>query len=90
MSEHETEASMKFPCDFAIKAMGPTSDDFDSIVVAIIRQYVDDIKEGAVTTKQSSGGKFTSVTVDFHVENRAQLDTIYKALSDHEQVKYIL
>jgi putative lipoic acid-binding regulatory protein len=90
MSENETEALMEFPCDFAIKAMGPTSDDFDSIVVGIIRQYVDDIKEGAVTTKQSSGGKFTSVTVDFHVKSKQQLDTIYKALIDHQQVKYIL
>ncbi len=90
MSEQKPEVSMAFPCDFAIKAMGPTSDDFDSIVVGIIRQYVDDIKEGAVTTKQSSGGKFTSVTVDFHAESKQQLDTIYKALIDHEQVKYIL
>ena len=90
MSEQETEAVMEFPCDFGIKAMGPTSDDFDSIVVGIIRQYVDDIKEGAVTTKQSSGGKFTSVSVDFHVTSKQQLDAIYKALMDHEQVKYIL
>lgn len=90
MSEQETKALMKFPCDFALKAMGSTSDDFDSIVVNIIRQYVDDIKEGAVTSKQSSGGKFTSVTVDFHVESRQQLDAIYQALIEHEQVKYIL
>ena len=90
MSEQETETLMEFPCDFAIKVMGPSSDDFDSVVVGIIRQYIDDIKEGAVTTKQSSGGKFTSVTVDFYVESRQQLDAIYQALSEHEQVKYIL
>ncbi len=90
MSEQETATLMEFPCDFAIKAMGATSDDFDSIVVGIIRDYVDDIKEGAVATKQSSAGKFTSVTVDFYVESRQQLDTIYKALIEHEQVKYIL
>ncbi|MFW5447138.1 MAG: YbeD family protein [Methylophagaceae bacterium] len=90
MSEQESEVLMEFPCDFAIKAMGPTSDDFDSIVVGIILQYIDDIKEGSVTTKQSSGGKFTSVTVDFHVASKEQLDAIYKALSDHNQVKYIL
>lgn len=90
MSEQETEPKMEFPCDFSVKAMGPTSDDFDTIVVSIIRQFVDDIKEGAVSTKQSSGGKFTSVTVDFYVESKQQLDTIYKALIEHEQVKYIL
>ncbi|PCJ32626.1 MAG: transcriptional regulator [Gammaproteobacteria bacterium] len=90
MSEQEADTLMEFPCDFAIKAMGPTSDDFDSIVVGIILQYVDSIKEGSVKTKQSSGGKFTSVSVDFHIESKQKLDEIYHALSEHQQVKYIL
>ena len=90
MSEQKNEALMEFPCDFSIKAMGPTSADFDTIVVTIIRQFVVDIKEGAISSKQSSGGKFTSVTVDFYVESKQQLDSIYQALIAHEQVKYIL
>jgi putative lipoic acid-binding regulatory protein len=86
----ENETLIEFPCDFDIKAMGPTSDDFDAIVVDIVRRHVDDIKEGAVNSKQSSGGKFTSVTVTIYVTSKPQLDAIYQDLSAHEQVKYVL
>ncbi|NQY26666.1 MAG: DUF493 domain-containing protein [Piscirickettsiaceae bacterium] len=90
MSEQETDVVMEFPCDFGIKAMGLTSDDFDAVVVSLVRPFVDDIKEGAVTSKQSSSGKFTSVTVDFRATSKQQIENIYQALMDHEQVKYIL
>jgi putative lipoic acid-binding regulatory protein len=90
MAEQETESLIEFPCDFAIKAMGPSDDQFDAIVVEIVRKHVDDIAEGAVTLKQSSGGKFTSVTVTINATSKAQLDTIYRELSAHELVKYVL
>lgn len=86
----ENETLIEFPCDFDIKAMGPATDDFDAIVVDIVRRHVDDIKEGAVTSKQSSGGKFTSVTVNIYATSKKQLDAIYRELSSHEQVKYVL
>lgn len=86
----ETETLIEFPCDFNIKAMGPSSDNFDAIVVDIVRRHVDDINEGAVSSKQSSGGKFTSVTVNIYATSKAQLDAIYQDLSSHEQVKYVL
>lgn len=90
MAEQETETLLEFPCDFAIKAMGPSSEDFDAIVVGIVRNHTDDIAEGAIATKQSSGGKFTSVTVNITATSKAQLDAIYRELSAHELVKYVL
>ncbi len=90
MSEQEKEVKMVFPCDYGIKAMGLNTDDFDALIVGIVRQFVGDIKEGAVTSKQSSSGKFTSVTVDFKATSKQQLDDIYQELTDNKQVKYIL
>ena len=90
MAVEERDTLIEFPCEFDIKAMGLSGPEFDATVVGIVREYVDDIKEGAVKTKQSSGGKFTSVTVTAYVESQAQLDTIYRALSSHNLVKYIL
>ena len=90
MSESENDTLLEFPCDFGVKAMGESSDDFDLIVVGIVRQHVDNIMEGAVTTKQSSGGKFTSVTVNIQATSKAQLDAIYQQLTAHEAVKYVL
>jgi len=91
MSEQEQqETLLEFPCDFAIKAMGETSEELDSIVVEIVRRHVDDIAEGAVSQKQSSGGKFTSITVTIRVTSKPQLDAIYQDLSDHDAIKYVL
>ena len=70
--------------------MGETSAAFDATVVSIVREHVEDVREDAVTTKQSSGGKFTSVTVSVYVTSQLQVDTIYRALSSHDLVKYIL
>ena len=86
----ERDTLIEFPCDFDIKAMGASSAEFDAIVVSIVLKYVDELKEGAVKTKQSSGGKFTSVTVTAYVESQIQLDSIYRALSSHDLVKYVL
>jgi len=90
MSEQETKPVFEYPCDFEIKAMGVASDDFDSLVAGIIRRYVGDLKEGAVSTRQSSGGKFTSVTVTFYAENEQQVKSIYQALGEQQEVKYVL
>ena len=80
MSEEET--LLEFPCQFPIKAMGKNSPDFDSIVVAIVRQYVADINEGAVKTRPSKEDKYLSVTVTIEATSKQQLDAIYQGLTD--------
>lgn len=91
MSEQDNqETLLEFPCDFAIKAMGETSDDLDQVVIEIVRRHVDDIAEGAVSSKQSSGGKFTSITVTIRATSKQQLDAIYQDLSSHQRIKYVL
>jgi putative lipoic acid-binding regulatory protein len=91
VSEHnEQDTLLEFPCDFAIKAMGVTCDELDAVVVEIVRRHVDDIAEGAVSCRQSSGGKFTSVTVTIRATSKPQLDAIYQDLSSHDLIKYVL
>ena len=53
MTVEERDTLIEFPCDFDIKAMGLSSTEFDATVVGIVLEYVDDLKEGAVKTKQS-------------------------------------
>ncbi|WP_031434803.1 YbeD family protein [Methylomarinum vadi] len=84
MSDKET--LLEFPCQFPIKAMGVSSDQFDITVIEIVRRHVDDIKEGAVTSRPSKGGKYTAVTVVIEATSRKQLDAIYQDLTDHPDV----
>ncbi|NOQ81266.1 MAG: DUF493 family protein [Methylophaga sp.] len=90
MAVEEKKAKMEFPCDYGIKAMGVTSPDFDTIVVSIVRRHVEDLKEGAISSKLSAGGKFTSVTVNFYLDSREQLEAIHRDLINHDAIKYVL
>jgi hypothetical protein len=86
LPEDPKESLLHFPCSFAIKAMGRASDDFDALVVGLIRPFVDDILEGAIQIRPSKAGNFTAVTVTFTATSREQLDDIYRAVSGHPDV----
>lgn len=80
------ESPLKFPCSFPIKVMGYWAEDFDSFVVQIVRRHVGDLAEGAVTCRDSRGGKYIAVTVIVEAQSRAQLDAIYRDLSGEQRV----
>ncbi|MGZ8185777.1 MAG: YbeD family protein [Methylobacter sp.] len=82
----EEESLLKFPCPFAIKAMGKTSAELDIVVVEIVRRHIVDIKEGAVTTRPSKDGNYTAVTILIEATSKQQLDAIYQDLSDHPEI----
>ncbi|MGR9086881.1 MAG: HP0495 family protein [Gammaproteobacteria bacterium] len=84
------ETLLEFPCQFAIKAMGKTSPELDLMVVEIIRRHSPGITEGAVTSRPSKGGNYTSVTVMIEAQSRQQLDNIYMDLSSHPHILMVL
>jgi len=77
---------LEFPCDFPIKAMGKTENDFDALVVEIVRKHCPDLLEGAVKSRLSKAGNYVSVTITIQARSRSQLDNIYMDLTAHEKV----
>ena len=90
MREIDEETIMEFPCQFPIKAMGKAEDDFDILIVGIIRNHVSDLSENAVKSRLSKEGKFVSITVTVEAESKQQLDKIYYDLTNHEKVLWAL
>jgi putative lipoic acid-binding regulatory protein len=86
----EQETLFEFPCSFPIKAMGKAGEDFDTLVVEIVRRHAPDLNEGSVRLRESSGGKWVSVTVLIEAKSKAQLDAIYRELSAHERVVWAI
>ena len=84
------ETLIEFPCDFLIKVMGETSDDFANAMVQVIQAHEPTFDASKVDMRASSGGRFISLTCNVHVTSKVQLDSIYRALSEHPQVKYVL
>jgi putative lipoic acid-binding regulatory protein len=77
---------LRFPCDFPIKVMGRAEPGFECLVVEIVRRHAQDLGEGAVSVRESSGGRYLAVTLTVRATSRAQLDAIYRDLTAHPKV----
>lgn len=80
------ESLFEFPCEFPIKVMGRALDDFDAMVVGIIRKHVPQFSDTTVRSRLSRGGQYVSVTVTIRATSRDQLDRIYMELTSNERV----
>jgi uncharacterized protein len=81
---------MNFPTVFPVKVMGANQDDFELLVVEIIRKHAALVEGELVASRLSRNGRFISVTVHINAESQEQLDNIYRELSVHERVLMML
>ncbi len=81
---------MDFPRVFPIKVMGANQDDFEALVLEIVRKHASLAGEKVVNSRLSRNGRFISLTVQINALNQEQLDTIYRELSSHERVLMML
>jgi putative lipoic acid-binding regulatory protein len=76
----------QFPCVYTFKIFGRRSDHFAERVGAIIAATLGSVPYDALTTRESSGGRYLSVTVLARVESRAQLERVYADLRAEDEV----
>lgn len=88
MSEQET--LLEFPCQFPIKIFGDNHESFEITVLEIVRRHCQNLGEGAVSSRESKGGKYLAMTVIVEAHSKEQLDNIYRELSAHDRVKMAL
>jgi putative lipoic acid-binding regulatory protein len=86
----DEETLIEFPCDFPIKVMGETRDDFAETIIAVVRVHLPDFDASRVEIRGSSGGRYTSLTCIVYVTSKPQLDDIYRALTAHPMVRVVL
>lgn len=84
------ESLIEYPSDFPIKVVGIMHDDFSNNIVAMIIEHDPSFHAGKVEMRPSSQGKYLSLTVTIRATSREQLDNLYRALSAHEMVKFVL
>jgi len=80
------ESFIEYPCQFPIKAMGLATQEFERMVLEIVQRHAPETQESAVHKRDSSNGKYLSVTVTIEASSREQLDAIYLDLTAHELV----
>ncbi|HEB81277.1 MAG TPA: DUF493 domain-containing protein [Gammaproteobacteria bacterium] len=90
LSLKEGETLLEFPCQFPIKAMGLSCEAFEIAVIEIINRHVSDLGEGAINSRASKNGKYTSMTITINAQSKQQLDDIYMDLTACEHVHMAL
>jgi len=80
------ESLLTFPCEFPIKIMGRTGENFEAEVVAIVRKHAADLSETAISTRPSGKGNYIAITVIVNAASKEQLDNIYLELNAHKSV----
>lgn len=80
------ESLLTFPCEFPIKIMGRSGEDFEAEVIAIVRKHAPGLSETAISTRPSGKGNYVAVTVTVNATSKEQLDNIYLELNAHKSV----
>jgi len=80
------DSLLEFPCDFPIKMMGRDRDSFREAAISLIEAHAGKLPEDAISTSSSRKGNFLSITVTIEARSQQQLDDIYQALTDHEEI----
>ena len=86
----EGETLLEFPCDFPLKIMGATRDDYAQAIVAVVLKHAPDFDPAGVTMRPSKAGNYLSLTCTIRATSKAQLDALYRELSSHPLVRVVL
>ncbi len=86
----EQPSLIEYPCDFPIKIMGKTQQDFTQTVLAIVKHHAPDFDTATMSVRTSKNGTYLSITCTIRATSRPQLDALYQALSDHPMIAVVL
>jgi len=85
--------AIEYPLDFPFKAVCQTTlteSDLIDALTSSIHQNADHLQVKSVSSKQSSTGKYISITLLIHIASRSDLESVYNALSSNKEVKMTL
>ena len=86
----DAESPILYPCAFPIKIMGAKTEGFIKAILAVALEHDPAFDASAVELRESSGGKYQSVTITVTATSREQLDDLYRALTALPMVKVVL
>jgi putative lipoic acid-binding regulatory protein len=84
------QSLIEYPLRFPIKVMGLNTDAFVEAMVALARSFEPAFDAASLEHRPSRAGNYLGLTISIHVTSREQLDDVYRALTAHPLVKYVL
>lgn len=82
---------IEFPCpDYPIKVMGDAGDELHCLVVEVMERHAPDFDQTRISVRESSKGRFQSVTVWITATGVPQLQAIHEDLRTSPITKMVL
>lgn len=84
------DSILEFPCEFTIKAIGRDPEGLQDLVTDLVHRHLSREASLEVSCRPSSKGTYLSVSVTFTALSQDHLDSVYRELSGHERILFVL
>lgn len=81
---------IEYPSAFPIKVTGLNVEGFAQAIADLATAHDPGFDAAAIEMRLSTGGKYVGLTITITATSREQLDALYRALSSHPHVKWVL
>jgi putative lipoic acid-binding regulatory protein len=81
---------LEYPAPFPLKIMGEAGDELETLILEIVRRHDTDFSAERVERRSSSRGRYLCLTCTVTATSRAMLDNLYRELSAHPRIRYVL
>ena len=89
MSEQQAP-QIEFPCDYPIKVMGEAHTELHQHVLQVMERHAPGFDQSKITVRDSSKGKWQSITLIITATGKPQLEAIFADLKTSRRVKMVL
>ena len=86
----DEKPQIEFPCKYPIKILGDSQNELMEHVLQVMNTHAPGVADSEITTKQSSQGKWQSITVVITATGKPQLEAIFADLKTNDSVKMVL
>ncbi|MDR0529302.1 MAG: DUF493 domain-containing protein [Zoogloeaceae bacterium] len=90
MSGSSTESLLEFPARFPLKIMGRADTLLETAVLEITRRHDATFDAATVERRVSAKGNYLSLTCTVTASSREMLDALYRELTAHPLVRFVL
>jgi putative lipoic acid-binding regulatory protein len=85
-----TQDLLTFPCEFPLKVLGRTGDEFRAHARGIVERHVGVLESSRISERLSRDANFLALTFTIPAQSREQLDALYRELTASETIVMVL
>ncbi len=86
----EQPPRLEYPCAYPIKVVGEHSDDFASVIIAIVQQHDPLVQPEQVRSRASSQGRYVSLHITILARSPEHISALHADLRASGRVQIVL